>query len=108
MYPNEQRRPPAQNQKTGSRSLDLDLRNETDLSRSHLLHRLNLLGIGWGETGENSAGKRPRFHELWNLAWEPEFEIRLIERGAWGNTLVLAAGRLLQSTLLIKQKNCLF
>ena len=28
--------------------LDLDLRKETDRARSHLLHRLTLLGIPWG------------------------------------------------------------
>jgi hypothetical protein len=76
---------------TGSRSLDLDLRNDIDLSRSHLLHRLNLLGIAWGKQ-EKTQRAKGTFHELWNLAWEPEFEIALIERGAWGNTLVLAAG----------------
>jgi len=75
---------------TGSRSLDLDLRNDTDLSRSHLLHRLNLLGIAWGKQ-EKTQRAKGTFHELWNLAWEPEFEITLIERGAWGNTLMLAA-----------------
>ena len=31
------------------RELDLDLRKETDAARSRLLHRLRLLGIGWGE-----------------------------------------------------------
>jgi hypothetical protein len=30
--------------------LDLDLRKPADLERSHLLHRLNLLGIAWGRT----------------------------------------------------------
>jgi Family of unknown function (DUF5682) len=76
---------------TGSRSLDLDLRNDTDLSRSHLLHRLNLLGIAWGKQ-EKTQRAKGTFHELWNLAWEPEFEITLIERGAWGNSLIVAAG----------------
>jgi hypothetical protein len=76
---------------TGSRSLDLDLRNDTDLSRSHLLHRLNLLEIAWGKQ-EKTQRAKGTFHELWNLEWEPEFEITLIERSAWGNTLILAAG----------------
>lgn len=31
------------------RELELDLRKETDAARSRLLHRLRLLGIGWGE-----------------------------------------------------------
>ena len=31
------------------RELELDLRKETDAERSRLLHRLRLLGVGWGE-----------------------------------------------------------
>ena len=31
------------------RTLDLDLREPTDLARSHLLHRLTLLAIPWGK-----------------------------------------------------------
>ncbi|HEU5202678.1 MAG TPA: DUF5682 family protein, partial [Candidatus Limnocylindrales bacterium] len=34
----------------GQKTVDLDLRNETDRSRSHLLHRLGILGIHWGQT----------------------------------------------------------
>ncbi|WP_240780192.1 DUF5682 family protein, partial [Nonomuraea zeae] len=30
------------------REIDLDLRKPLDLDRSHLLHRLRLLGVGWG------------------------------------------------------------
>src|SRR6185437_13463386 len=36
--------------------LDLDVRKENDLARSHLLHRLNLLGIGWGRHEQSGAG----------------------------------------------------
>lgn len=75
---------------TGVRNLDLDLRNATDLARSHMLHRLRLLGVAWGDPSKAQRAKGT-FHELWSIAWEPEFEIVLIERGAWGNTLVLAA-----------------
>jgi len=75
---------------SGSRSLDLDLRNDNDLSRSHLLHRLNLLGVHWAKQ-EQTHRTKGTFHELWSLAWEPEFEVTLIERGAWGNTLAVAA-----------------
>lgn len=39
-----------------TRELELDLRKETDASRSRLLHRLRLLGVGWGEpTGGRGA-----------------------------------------------------
>jgi hypothetical protein len=75
---------------TGVRNLDLDLRTPNDLARSHLLHRLRLLGIGWGDPSRAQRAKGT-FHELWAVSWEPEFEITLIERGAWGNTLLLAS-----------------
>ena len=70
--------------------LDLDLRNETDLRRSLLLHRLGLIGIAWGEQRKAQRVKGT-FHELWHVVWEPEFEITLIERASWGNTLPAAA-----------------
>lgn len=71
--------------------LDLDLRNETDRARSHLLHRLNMLGVGWGKV-ERVSGKSGTFHELWTLQWQPEFVVALIEANIWGNTLEIAAG----------------
>jgi hypothetical protein len=79
------------------KSYDLDLRKEIDLERSHLLHRLNLLGIPWGQT-ERAHGKKGTFHEIWRVQWQPEFAIRLIERGVWGNTLHDAATAYVQHT----------
>lgn len=68
----------------------LDLRKETDLERSRLLHRLLLLGIRWGEqTAVNGKGT---FKEQWRLQWKPELSIDIIEKGAWGNTVEVAAG----------------
>jgi hypothetical protein len=72
------------------KTLDLDLRNETDLGRSELLHRLRLLGIDWGTTQVGRSGKGT-FHEIWKLRWEPTFLVRLIELGVWGNTIESAA-----------------
>ncbi|MGZ3382471.1 MAG: DUF5682 family protein, partial [Isosphaeraceae bacterium] len=72
------------------RQLDLDLRNETDLDRSRLLHRLNLLGIAWGRF-ESSGGGKGTFHEIWRLRWEPELAVSLIEAGVWGSTIEDAA-----------------
>ncbi|HWQ35074.1 MAG TPA: DUF5682 family protein [Blastocatellia bacterium] len=72
------------------RDLDLDLRKENDLERSHLLHRLSLLGIAWGQLQQGGNGKGT-FHELWRLQWQPEFSVALIEAGRWGNTLREAA-----------------
>jgi len=70
--------------------LDLDLRNQTDLQRSHLLHRLALLGIPWGDPVE-VRGKSGGFHEIWRLRWVPEFSLSLIEAGVWGRTIAQAA-----------------
>ncbi|WP_299409739.1 DUF5682 family protein [Acaryochloris sp. IP29b_bin.148] len=71
-----------------SKELALDLRKPNDLLRSHLLHRLNLLGIPWGRS-TYSRGKGT-FKEAWTLEWQPEFEIALIEAGQWGNTIEAA------------------
>jgi hypothetical protein len=72
------------------KTLDLDLRNETDLHRSELLHRLRLMGIDWGVPQESRSGKGT-FHELWRLRWEPAYLVKLIELGAWGSTIESAA-----------------
>ncbi|HEY1784446.1 MAG TPA: DUF5682 family protein, partial [Pirellulales bacterium] len=75
---------------TEIKTLDLDLRNQNDRARSRLLHRLALLGIPWGEVGE-ARGKAGTFHELWNLQWQVEFVVRVIERSVWGGTVERAA-----------------
>ncbi|MDP5171210.1 MAG: DUF5682 family protein, partial [Bacteroidia bacterium] len=67
------------------KELLLDLRKETDLERSTMLHRLHLLGITWGRA--MSASGTGTFKEQWLLKWHPEFHIRLVEQGIWGNTL---------------------
>ena len=72
------------------RILDLDLRKDTDRARSHLLHRLALLGIAWG-TPADQGGKLGTFHEYWQLQWQPEFAVKLIEANVWGNTVESAA-----------------
>ena len=74
----------------GQKTVDLDLRNETDRSRSHLLHRLGLLGIHWGAT-QQVFGKSGTFHEVWSLAWQPEFAIDLVAASRYGNTIDEAA-----------------
>ncbi|MDQ0811685.1 hypothetical protein QFZ63_003399 [Streptomyces sp. B3I7] len=73
-----------------AREAGLDLRKETDAGRSRLLHRLRLLGIGWGEPvgGRGSTGT---FRETWRLRWEPELAVRVAEAGVWGTTVLTAA-----------------
>ncbi|MEU5886670.1 DUF5682 family protein [Streptomyces sp. NPDC047461] len=72
------------------RELELDLRKETDAGRSRLLHRLRLLGIGWGEPMA-SRGSTGTFRETWRLRWEPELSVRVAEAGVWGTTVLAAA-----------------
>ena len=74
----------------------LDLREANDLARSILLHRLSLLGIEWGVAGTISG--KGTFKELWTLTWQPELTIRVIEMGAWGNTVEEAASKYVIST----------
>ncbi|MEM7572793.1 MAG: DUF5682 family protein [Bacteroidota bacterium] len=71
----------------------LDLRKSNHLRISHLLHRLNLLKIEWGQLqplGPNSLGS---FKEIWLMEWQPEFNLRLLERSSYGNTIAQAASR---------------
>lgn len=72
------------------RVLELDLRKETDLARSRLLHRLRLLDLPWGED-QRAHGKRGTFHEHWRLRWQPELAVGVIEAAVWGNTVAQAA-----------------
>ena len=74
----------------GQKTIDLDLRSDTDRARSHLLHRLGILGVHWGQTQE-VRGKSGTFHEVWALAWQPEFVIDLVAASRFGNTIEEAA-----------------
>ncbi len=71
-------------------TLELDLRKANGLARSQLLHRLRLLTIAWGQLAGSGTGKGT-FREVWQLHWQPEFALRLIEMSIWGNTVVEAA-----------------
>jgi hypothetical protein len=106
------------------KTYELDLRKENDLARSHLLHRLRLLGIPWGEPpqppltkggqllppqpllgkggqllppqpslgkGGQRGGSKGTFKENWRVQWQPEFAVKLIDAGIWGNTILDAA-----------------
>ncbi|MFC5829288.1 DUF5682 family protein [Nonomuraea insulae] len=73
------------------RELDIDLRKPLDLDRSHLLHRLRLLGVGWGTPGQ--ARGKGTFRETWTLQWRPEHDLALIEHAALGTTVAAAAAQ---------------
>ena len=72
------------------RIVELDLRTPNGLRRSHLLHQLSAIGVPWGslEEGRGSSGT---FRETWNLAWRPEWSIRIIEFAGYGTTVEQAA-----------------
>ncbi len=79
------------------RELAVDLRSDSGLARSTLLHRLTVLDVPWGRLAD--AGKsRGTFREKWTLCWEPEFAVRLVENLVYGATIVdAAAGRILST-----------
>ncbi|MFF1921390.1 DUF5682 family protein [Streptomyces sp. NPDC058221] len=72
------------------RDIELDLRKDADAARSRLLHRLRILGVGWGEPTEG-RGSTGTFRESWRLRWEPELYVRVAEAGVWGTTVLSAA-----------------
>jgi hypothetical protein len=71
-------------------TLELDLRKPLDLERSQFLHRLLLIELPWGKQ-RHAGNTKGTFKELWALQWEPEFELKLIEAGVWGNSVETAA-----------------
>jgi len=76
------------------RELAIDLRSESGLDRSTLLHRLSILDVPWGRLTDSGCS-RGTFRERWQLRWEPEFAVRLVENLVYGPTLArAAAGRL--------------
>ncbi|MER8977670.1 DUF5682 family protein [Mesorhizobium sp. M0870] len=78
------------------RELSVDLRSESGLFRSTLLHRLSVLGVHWGKLTD-SGRSRGTFRERWMLSWEPEYAVRLVENLVYGPTIEKAAnGRLIQ------------
>ena len=72
------------------RVLDLDLRRDTDLGRSRLLHRLRAIGVPWGEADTTQRGTGT-FREQWRLRWQPDFAVQLVEGSMYGTTVVAAA-----------------
>ena len=73
------------------KTLDLDLRETLDRERSHLLRRLRILGIEWAKPASRGPSGKGTFHEIWQLLWQPEFAVRLVEAGRYGHTVASAA-----------------
>ncbi|XZE19904.1 DUF5682 family protein [Pirellulaceae bacterium SH449] len=79
------------------RELMVDLRTESGLFRSTLLHRLFALDVPWGKL-DDPGRSRGTFRERWILRWEPEFSVALVENLVYGATIAqAAAGRIVAS-----------
>ena len=85
-----------------AKSLELDLRKDIDLNRSQFLHRLNLLGIAWGQFG--GGGGRGSFKENWTLQWQPELSLKLLETAIWGQSIHEATNNYIQHQLVNEQR----
>ncbi|MHA7773784.1 DUF5682 family protein [Roseibium sp. M-1] len=72
------------------RELTLDLRSDSGLFRSTLLHRLSLLSVPWGQPLDPGRS-RGTFRERWLLRWEPEYAVQLVENLIFGATIEQAA-----------------
>jgi hypothetical protein len=70
--------------------VEVDVRTTSGRTKSVLLHRLRALGVPWGRAQEG-RGSSGTFRETWQLCWEPELTIRLIELSAHGTTVQAAA-----------------
>lgn len=80
------------------RDLSVDLRSDSGLYRSTLLHRLLVLDVPWGQLLD--AGRsRGTFRERWQLAWQPEFAVRLVEHLVHGPTIEKASNALLATRM---------
>ncbi|WP_150241625.1 DUF5682 family protein [Nocardiopsis quinghaiensis] len=73
------------------RDIDLDLRKDNQRERGVLLHRLRLLGVGWGVPRTPEGGRKGTFRESWRLRWDPDMDVALIEASRWGTTVASAA-----------------
>lgn len=71
------------------KALTLDLRKDTDRGKSRLLHRLAILGIGWGR--QATASGTGTFKEAWTVQWHPEFAVRIVLAAAYGTSVESAA-----------------
>ncbi|HEY1353335.1 MAG TPA: DUF5682 family protein [Ktedonobacteraceae bacterium] len=76
---------------TAIEKLDLDLRKERDRACSRLYHQLRLLNIEWGQPQRGASRQLGTFHEYWQVQWQVEFVVKLIEANIWGNTIEKAA-----------------
>ncbi|MGD1868323.1 MAG: DUF5682 family protein [Neomegalonema sp.] len=85
--------------KAEGRELSLDLRTDSGLFRSTLLHRLRALDTPWGVLLA-ASGSRGTFRERWRLVWRPEMAVSLVENLVYGHTIEAAAAARLSAKML--------
>ena len=71
-------------------TIQVDLRTDAQRARSVLLHRLLALGVPWGTPAEGTR-TTGTFKEVWDLVWEPELSVALVEASLYGTTVLDAA-----------------
>ena len=76
------------------RDLSVDLRSESGLFRSTLLHRLNILNVPWGRLTD-SGNSRGTFRERWVLQFDPDFMVELVTHLVYGPTVEQASAGVL-------------
>jgi hypothetical protein len=84
--------------------LELDLRKQHDRNQSIFLHRLLLLEIPWGSKRASKGTEKTTKNEYWDLSWQPEFIIKIIEAGTYGNTLRQAANNFCIKKATVSEK----
>jgi len=85
------------------KEVSIDLRSQIGTLKSVLLHRLNTLGVNWGELSDTGKS-RGTFREKWQLCWQPEHAIALIENLSYGSTIELAANNRLCEALATERQ----
>lgn len=73
------------------RTYALDLRRDIDRRRSVLLHRLAALEIGWGRPADDDVTSTGTFRESWDVRWQPELSVAVIDAARFGTTVAGAA-----------------
>lgn len=80
------------------KTIVLDLRKDFDREKSIFLHRLQILGIKWGNT-QKVTKHEGTFREIWEIVWKPECELQIVEAATWGNTVAQACSAFVRQKL---------
>ncbi|NHA69325.1 DUF5682 family protein [Phycicoccus flavus] len=70
-----------------SSTTTLDLRTDNGRARSVLLHRLRALGVPWGTPADDTR-TLGTFKEVWELEWQPELAVAVVDASRYGATVL--------------------